>query len=86
MKSTLVLGFAAVALFATPAIAAEFYIVQEPTTKRCTIVEQKPAGGASIVVGTGVFGARVEAENAMKTTKVCTDSTGSSTTTTTTTR
>jgi hypothetical protein len=68
-----------------PASAAEFYIVQDASTKRCTIVEQKPTTTTSVVVGTGMFASRTEAETSMKTTKVCSDNTGSSSTTTTTT-
>jgi hypothetical protein len=62
---------------ASPAFAAEYYIVQNPTTKICTITEERPAGGGGIVVGTP-FGARVEAETHMKTVKECTESTSGS--------
>ena len=77
----------ALAAFATPAMA-EFYVVQDTSTKRCTIVEQKPTASTTVVVGSGTFTSRTEAETAMKRTEVCTSetgSTGSSTTTTTTT-
>ena len=59
---------------ATPAFAAEYYIVQNPKTKTCTITEERPPGGGAIVVGTP-FGARIEAENRMKTVKECTETT-----------
>jgi len=59
---------------ATPALADEFYIVQNPTTKRCTIVEKRPEPSVGVVVGSP-FGVRVEAENRMKTEKVCTETT-----------
>ena len=59
---------------ASSAFAAEFYIVQSPTTKRCTIVEQRPAPGVGIVIG-DAFGLRVEAESRLKTTKVCEEGT-----------
>jgi hypothetical protein len=58
----------------TPSLA-DYYIVQEPTTKRCTIVEQRPAPGAGIVIGDRGFGVRVEAENQMKTTTICREGT-----------
>ena len=29
---------------ATPALAAEFYLVQDPKTKKCNIVSEKPDG------------------------------------------
>jgi hypothetical protein len=59
---------------ATPALADEYYIVQNPTTKRCTIVEKRPDPGVGVVIGIP-FGVRVEAENRMKTVKECTEST-----------
>jgi len=58
-----------------PAFAAEYYVVQNPTTKRCTIVEQRPAAGAGVVIGDRFFGVRAEAESHMKTTKVCEEGT-----------
>jgi hypothetical protein len=51
-------------------LAAEYYIVQEPTTKECRIVEQRPAAGAGVVIGSP-FGVRVEAENHLRTVEVC---------------
>jgi hypothetical protein len=64
---------AALLMSTSSAFAVEFYIVQNPTTKRCTIVEQRPAPGG-VVIGDG-FGVRIEAENRMKTTKVCEEGT-----------
>jgi len=63
---------AALAAVATPALAAEFYIVQDTSTKRCTIVEQRPTTQTMVVVGDGkVYATRTEAESAMKTVQVC---------------
>ena len=56
-----------------PALAANYYIVQNPRTKVCTITEERPASGGGIVIGIP-FGVRVEAENRMKTVKECTES------------
>ena len=60
--------------FATSAYAqtAEFYVVHEPTTKKCTIVNSKPTTTTTTVVDGKSFKTRVEAESAMKTMKVCT--------------
>jgi hypothetical protein len=56
----------------TPAFAAdEFWVVQDSTTKKCTIVEQKPTTTTTTVIGNTAFKTRSEAENSMKTTKVC---------------
>ena len=59
--------------FVSPALAAdEFYVVQDVKTKKCTIVDKKPAGTETTVVGNGVYKTRVEAETGMKSVKVCT--------------
>ena len=59
--------------FVTPALAAEFYVVQDVKTKKCTIVDKKPTATETVVVGDGkVFTTRTEAETGMKTIKVCT--------------
>jgi vancomycin permeability regulator SanA len=82
-----ILAGLAIAAFATPAMA-DFYVVQDTSTKRCTIVEEKPSTSTTVVVGSSMFSTRTEAETAMKRTEVCTSATGSigsSTTTTTTT-
>jgi vancomycin permeability regulator SanA len=69
---TLVLA-AVMAAVVTPALA-DYYIVQEPTTKRCRIVEQRPEPNVGVVIG-APFGARVEAENRMRTVEVCREGT-----------
>jgi hypothetical protein len=71
MCTKLLLVAIAVAAFATPALA-DFYIVQDSSTKRCTITEQRPTTQTSVIVGDGtVYKSRTEAEGAMKTVKVC---------------
>jgi len=61
------------AVFVTPALAAdEFYVVRDSTTKKCTIVDKKPTTTTTTVVGDGaVYKTRTEAEAGMKTVKVC---------------
>ena len=72
MRIKLLVAAAGFAAFATPALAAEFYIVQDTTTKRCSIVEQRPTTQTMVVVGPGTaFTTRSEAETSMKTVKVC---------------
>ena len=69
----IVLGCVLAAL-ATPALAQEFYIVQDTATKKCTIVDKKPTVTTQTIVtpsGT-VYKTRAEAETGMKTVKVCT--------------
>ena len=65
-----------VGALASPAFAqtAEFYVVQDTATKRCTIVDKKPTVTTQTIVtpaGT-VYKTRAEAEAGMKTVKVCT--------------
>jgi hypothetical protein len=71
MKAILA-GAAFAAALVSPALA-DFYIVQDSTTKRCTIVEQRPAPGVGIVVGDRGFGVRLDAETHMRTIEVCRD-------------
>ena len=60
--------------FATPSLAAEFYVVQEVATKKCMIVDKKPEVKTTVVVGDGkVYATKTEAEAGMKTVKVCTN-------------
>jgi hypothetical protein len=74
MKKLLLI--AGLAVIATPALADEYYVVRNPTTKTCTITERRPSGGPEVVIG-APFGVRVEAERHMKTVKECTETTGS---------
>ena len=62
------------AALVSPALA-DFFIVQDATTKRCTIVEQRPAPGVGVVIGDRGFGVRLEAENHLRTVEVCRDAT-----------
>jgi hypothetical protein len=72
MNKRMIIGSILLAAIATPAAAAEFYIVQDSGTKRCTIVDKKPTTTTTVVVGDGkVYTTRTEAETAMKTVKVC---------------
>ena len=70
---------ALIAGFILPAAAQaadEYYLVQDTKTKSCKIVEQKPAssGEWTMISPEGrVYKSRSEAESAMKTTKVCTE-------------
>jgi hypothetical protein len=67
-------GAALTAFVITPTLA-DYYIVQEPITKRCRIVEERPAPGVGVVIGGVGFGVRTEAETRMRT--ECRETTGS---------
>ena len=65
---------AALLALAAPAIAqSSFYIVQDATTKKCTIVSERPTATTTTVVSpSGVtYTTRAEAEAGIKTVKVC---------------
>jgi len=53
-------------------MATEYYVVQDTSTKRCTIVDKKPTTTTTVTqVGPVSFKTRSEAESGMKTIKVC---------------
>jgi hypothetical protein len=59
--------------FVTPALAEDFYVVQDVKTKKCTIVSEKPKDTTVVTqIGPVAFKTRQEAEGSIKTTKVCT--------------
>jgi hypothetical protein len=66
-----IIAFAATSALAQTSVHEEYYVVRDPATKRCTIVDQKPTVTTTIV-DHGIFGTRTEAETGMKTMKVCT--------------
>jgi hypothetical protein len=72
MKQMLV-GTVLLAAIATPALA-DFYIVQDSATKKCTIVDKRPTVTTTTVIGGDrVYTTREDATTALKTVKVCHD-------------
>jgi hypothetical protein len=71
--STALAAFAVTSAFAQPAVSGGFYVVRDATTKKCTIVDQKPTTTTTTVVGDGVYKTKTEAETGMKSIKVCTE-------------
>ena len=69
MIGTLVLAASAIA---GSAVAAEFYVVRDATTKKCTVVDTRPSTTTTTIVDNGTFKTKTEAETGMKTMKVCT--------------
>jgi hypothetical protein len=63
-----------VAAFTTPALA-DFWIVQDSSTKHCSIVEQRPTTTTTTIVGDREFKTRAEADSQMKRVEVCREST-----------
>jgi hypothetical protein len=56
---------------ATPALAEEFYVGQEPETKRCKIVTEKPDGQSMIMIGTESYATKEAAKAAKKAATEC---------------
>jgi hypothetical protein len=76
MKASTVLAGLLVVGYVVPAAAqTTYYIVRNPSTRHCEIVDQRPVSQTETVVSPDgvVYKNRVEAENGMKTVKVCHD-------------
>ena len=76
MRLNIALAGALVIGLVLPAAAqtSTYYVVQDVKTKKCTIMDKKPAVTEYTTVGDDgvIYKMRVEAESAMKTVKVCT--------------
>jgi hypothetical protein len=76
MNAKLALAGMLVLGYVLPAAAADsYYIVRDPDAKKCEIVSQKPVGTKVTVVNPdgSTYTTRTDAETAMKTVKVCTE-------------
>jgi hypothetical protein len=73
MKGTILASTVLIAAFATEATAAEFYVIQDSSTKRCTVVDKKPTVKTETIVGNNgkTYTTRDEAMTAMKSEKIC---------------
>jgi hypothetical protein len=67
-----VLAVFAISVTAQPSFA-DYYVVRDASTKKCTVVDTKPTTTTTTVVDNGTFKTKTEAESGMKTTKVCTE-------------
>lgn len=62
------------AIMASAAVAqdVEFYVVQDKTTKKCSVSEKKPTSDSEmIIVSDGIYRTRTEAEAGIEKIKVC---------------
>ena len=62
MKKLLIGAIAAGAVIASPALAAEYYIVREGPTGTCRVVETRPTDTKIVIVGNKHYATRAEAE------------------------
>ena len=69
----IVAGASAMAQTASPKADAEFYVIVDTRTKKCTIVDKKPqVDTANITVATdAIYRTRAEAQAALPTLKPC---------------
>jgi hypothetical protein len=65
-----VLPIAALTAMTAPAFAAEYYVVRDPSTKTCRVVETRPTDKTVVVIGDKAYVTREEAEKQVKV--VCT--------------
>ena len=74
LAGAFLIGLALPAVAQTATSTTSYYVVQDVKTKKCTIMDKKPATTEYTTVGNDgvVYKTRVEAENAMKSVKVCT--------------
>jgi sporulation protein YlmC with PRC-barrel domain len=74
MKKSLLAG-AAVLAGTCYAMAADFYVVQDTTTKQCRVAEQRPTGPAMVIVGAErSYASQAEADAALKASSICNQS------------
>lgn len=76
MRRILVAGavFAGLAFSASAqTTVSEYYVVRDNSTKKCTIVTERPSATTTVIVGDRGYKTRTEAEGSIKTTKVCTE-------------
>ena len=65
MKTALIAGLLA-AVLATPALAAQYYVAQNHSTHKCSIVSHKPNGTKLTLLGSDGFKTKSEARDAMR--------------------
>ena len=60
-------------LFSTRVLAAEFYIVHDRTTQKCTVADKPPVTNIRMInlASDAIYKTRREAESAMKAIKMC---------------
>ena len=70
MKKYVIAGLL-VAGFVTPAFAADFYVAQNATSHKCSVMSKKPDGKTMMMIGKVSYKSQADAEAAMKAAKEC---------------
>lgn len=55
-----------IAALATPALAAQYYVALDTSTKQCHVMAQRPDGTAMKQVGSGAYKSQAEAQQALR--------------------
>jgi len=73
MITTIVATILLLTLFSTRIFAAEFYIVHDRTTQKCTVADKPPVTNIRTInlASDAIYKTRREAESAMKAIKMC---------------
>ena len=70
MQKCAILAALAVA-FATPALAAQYYVGQDAAINECRVVSQEPDGTTMKMVGSGAYRSEADAEKAIPSLTAC---------------
>jgi hypothetical protein len=62
---------ALIAALATPALAAQYYVALDTSTKQCHVIAQRPDGTAMKQVGSGAYKSEAEAQAAIRSLAEC---------------
>jgi hypothetical protein len=65
------LVIAIVLAIATPVLAAEYYIVKDPSTEKCKVSSKKPDGTTRVLVGAETYATKEAGKAAIKTIAEC---------------
>jgi len=60
-----------VVALATPALAAQYYVALDTSTKQCHVMAQKPDGTTMKMVGSGAYKSEAEAQQAIQSLTEC---------------
>jgi hypothetical protein len=63
MMKTYLIVAGVLTLVVSPALAKEFYVAQDPASKKCKIVDEKPDGTTMIMIGTSSYATEEEAKS-----------------------
>lgn len=72
MKARILIAGLVLGAMTLPAFSAQYYVVENQKTHKCTVVSKKPTKTTTVtMVGNTVYKTKTEAQNAMKTVEVC---------------